>query len=51
MRDAVFGVGVRVDGRDLVSVRTVFCRAGFMPALYGSALFSRGNTQVQNPKP
>ncbi|KAK9691579.1 hypothetical protein RND81_09G205700 [Saponaria officinalis] len=38
--------GARVDGRDLDDVRPVYCEAGNLPALHGSSLFSRGETQV-----
>lgn len=38
--------GLRVDGRHLDEVRPIYCEAGDLPALHGSSLFSRGDTQV-----
>lgn len=38
--------GLRVDGRRLDEVRPIYCEAGDLPALHGSSLFSRGDTQV-----
>eukprot|EP00897_Mesotaenium_endlicherianum_P009777 jgi/Mesen1/8828/ME000053S08231 len=45
IKTAIFGSGERVDGRGLNDVRQVHCQAGYLPALHGSSLFSRGNTQ------
>ncbi|GAU16225.1 hypothetical protein TSUD_298570 [Trifolium subterraneum] len=36
----------RVDGRQLDEVRPLYCEAGYVSKLHGSALFSRGETQV-----
>ncbi|KAF3567627.1 hypothetical protein DY000_02018997 [Brassica cretica] len=38
--------GFRVDGRHLDEVRPIYCESHHLPALHGSALFSRGDTQV-----
>ncbi|CAM6101524.1 unnamed protein product [Calypogeia fissa] len=46
VRGNILQKGQRVDGRTLVSVRDLYCEAGLYPALHGSSLFSRGNTQV-----
>ncbi|KAL2612867.1 hypothetical protein R1flu_024559 [Riccia fluitans] len=46
VRGNVLAKGQRVDGRALTEVRELYCEAGLHPALHGSSLFSRGNTQV-----
>ncbi len=38
--------GERVDGRKLDEIRQVSCEVGFLPRTHGSALFTRGQTQV-----
>ena len=38
--------GRRADGRGLTEVRPIDCETGFLPANHGSALFTRGETQV-----
>lgn len=35
-----------MDGRCLDEVRPLYCEAGNLPVLHGSAIFSRGDTQV-----
>ncbi|KAJ1416534.1 S1 domain [Sesbania bispinosa] len=37
--------GSRLDGRQLDEVRPVYCEAGYVSILHGSALFNRGETQ------
>ncbi|MCL5776038.1 polyribonucleotide nucleotidyltransferase [Limibaculum sp. FT325] len=37
--------GVRIDGRDLYTVRPIRCEVGILPRTHGSALFTRGETQ------
>lgn len=37
---------VRIDGRDMVTVRPIWTQAGMLPRAHGSALFTRGETQV-----
>ncbi|WP_305043005.1 polyribonucleotide nucleotidyltransferase [Geoalkalibacter sp.] len=37
---------VRIDGRDMVTVRPIACEAGLLPRAHGSALFTRGETQA-----
>ncbi|XP_074312378.1 polyribonucleotide nucleotidyltransferase 2, mitochondrial [Silene latifolia] len=46
VRKRILKEGARVDGRHLDEVRPVYCEAGNLPALHGSSLFSRGDTQV-----
>ncbi|MDH4378783.1 MAG: polyribonucleotide nucleotidyltransferase [Vampirovibrionales bacterium] len=46
MREMVLSQGVRADGRKLDEVRPIAIQVGFLPRLHGSALFTRGNTQV-----
>lgn len=46
VRERIFEKGLRVDGRSLNEVRPLYCEAGTFPALHGSSIFSRGNTQV-----
>jgi polyribonucleotide nucleotidyltransferase len=37
---------VRIDGRDLTTVRPIFAEVGILPRTHGSALFTRGETQA-----
>ena len=37
---------VRPDGRELAEIRPVTCEVGLLPRTHGSALFTRGQTQV-----
>ncbi|WP_206859234.1 polyribonucleotide nucleotidyltransferase [Lysobacter changpingensis] len=46
MRDAVLDTKVRIDGRDLTTVRPIECKTGVLPRTHGSALFTRGETQA-----
>ena len=39
-------IGSRVDGRDTQTTRLVIADVGLVPRVHGSALFSRGDTQV-----
>ncbi|PWA64842.1 polyribonucleotide nucleotidyltransferase [Artemisia annua] len=47
IRRRIITEGFRLDGRRLDEVRPVYCEAGNLPGLHGSALFSRGDTQVR----
>jgi polyribonucleotide nucleotidyltransferase len=38
--------GVRCDGRQFEQIRNLDMEAGFLPSVHGSALFTRGDTQV-----
>ncbi|CAH8328166.1 unnamed protein product [Eruca vesicaria subsp. sativa] len=46
VRSRMISDGFRVDGRHLDEVRPIYCESHLLPALHGSALFSRGETQV-----
>jgi len=45
MRKMILETGVRVDGRDAVTIRPITCEVGILPRTHGSALFTRGQTQ------
>ncbi|MBB5015193.1 polyribonucleotide nucleotidyltransferase [Rehaibacterium terrae] len=46
MRSAVLDTKVRIDGRDLTTIRPITVRTGILPRVHGSALFTRGETQA-----
>ncbi|XP_052143755.1 polyribonucleotide nucleotidyltransferase 2, mitochondrial [Oryza glaberrima] len=46
IRKRIIEKGLRVDGRQLDEVRPLYCESSTYPILHGSALFSRGDTQV-----
>lgn len=46
MREMILGEGVRIDGRDLKTIRPITVEAGLLPRTHGSSLFTRGETQV-----
>lgn len=46
MRQKVIREKVRIDGRDLTTVRPIECETGLIPRAHGSALFTRGETQA-----
>ncbi|OFW96604.1 MAG: polyribonucleotide nucleotidyltransferase [Alphaproteobacteria bacterium RIFCSPLOWO2_01_FULL_45_8] len=46
MRSMVLDTKKRIDGRDTVTVRPISCGIGVLPRAHGSALFTRGETQV-----
>ncbi|MBS7457580.1 polyribonucleotide nucleotidyltransferase [Coralloluteibacterium stylophorae] len=45
MRQSVLSTKVRIDGRQLDTVRAISTRVGVLPRTHGSALFTRGETQ------
>jgi polyribonucleotide nucleotidyltransferase len=45
-RDLILKEGRRIDGRRFDEVRLITCEAGILPRPHGSALFTRGETQV-----
>ncbi len=45
-RDLVLKDGRRIDGRRFDEVRPIACEVGILPRPHGSALFTRGETQV-----
>ncbi len=46
MRSMVLDNGYRIDGRAFNEIRPISCEVGILPRAHGSALFSRGQTQV-----
>ncbi|MEG0935720.1 MAG: polyribonucleotide nucleotidyltransferase [Clostridia bacterium] len=46
MRRKILEEGVRPDGRKLDEVRPIWCETGILPRAHGSAVFTRGQTQV-----
>ena len=45
-RDLILKEGRRIDGRRFDEIRPIKCEAGILPRPHGSALFTRGETQV-----
>ena len=48
VRDMIFYEHKRVDGRGIDEIRPLSCEVGLLPRVHGSALFSRGLTQVMS---
>lgn len=46
IREQILKKGIRPDGRKLTELRKLSGEVGFLPRTHGSALFSRGQTQV-----
>ena len=46
VRNNILDTGIRIDGRDVKTVRPIVSEAGFLPRAHGSALFTRGETQA-----
>lgn len=46
VRNNILDQGVRPDGRDLKTIRPISCEVGLLPRTHGSAIFTRGQTQV-----
>ncbi len=46
VRNMILDDGDRVDGRALDEIRKISCEVGYLPRPHGSALFTRGQTQV-----
>ncbi len=46
VREAVLNEGRRADGRSLDAVRALSSEVGYLPRVHGSAIFTRGETQV-----
>ncbi len=42
----ILDTGLRIDGRDLKTVRPIIAEVGVLPRAHGSALFTRGETQA-----
>ena len=48
VREMIFVEHKRVDGRALDEIRPLSCEVGLLPRVHGSALFTRGQTQVMS---
>lgn len=46
VRGHILKDGVRPDGRKLEEIRPIWCEVGVLPRVHGSAVFTRGETQV-----
>ncbi len=46
VRELVLGEGLRMDGRDLDTIRPISVEVGLLPRAHGSGLFTRGQTQA-----
>jgi polyribonucleotide nucleotidyltransferase len=46
VRGQILDTGKRIDGRDVRTVRPIEAQVGILPRVHGSALFTRGETQV-----
>ena len=46
VRNLILNEQKRVDGRGIYDIRPLSCEVGLIPRVHGSALFSRGRTQV-----
>ena len=48
VRAKILTKGERPDGRKLKEIRPIWCEVGVLPRVHGSAVFTRGQTQVLN---
>lgn len=48
VREKILAKGLRPDGRGPRDIRPIWCATGILPRVHGSAVFTRGNTQVLN---
>jgi len=46
VREMILEEGKRPDGRKIEDLRTISCEVGLLPRVHGSAIFTRGQTQV-----
>src|SRR5689334_21217767 len=46
VRNQTLDRGLRIDGRELKEIRSISCDVGLLPRTHGSAIFTRGQTQV-----
>jgi polyribonucleotide nucleotidyltransferase len=46
VRNNILDTGIRIDGRDVKTVRPILSQVGILPRTHGSALFTRGETQA-----
>ena len=45
IRNLVLNEGIRLDGRNVSTVRPIWSEVGYLPSAHGSAVFTRGETQ------
>lgn len=45
MRNMILDERIRLDGRDLETIRPIWIETGYLPSAHGSAIFTRGETQ------
>ena len=45
MRNMILNEGIRLDGRSTTQIRPIWCEIDYLPAVHGSAIFTRGETQ------
>ncbi len=45
-RSMILDKAIRIDGRDVKTIRPISCEVGILPRAHGSGLFTRGETQV-----
>ena len=48
VREKILIKGIRPDGRGTKDIRPIWCETGLLPRVHGSAVFTRGQTQVLN---
>ena len=48
MRNTILDQGVRIDGRDVKTIRPIWCETSLLPRAHGSGVFTRGETQVMS---
>lgn len=46
VRDLILNEGIRLDGRKTTDIRPIWCEVDVLPSAHGSAIFTRGETQV-----
>ncbi len=46
LRARILDRSLRIDGRDLDTIRPIVCEVGVLPRTHGSAIFTRGQTQA-----
>ncbi len=48
VRESILNEGRRPDGRTLTEIRPLHSEVGYLPRVHGSAIFTRGETQIMN---
>jgi len=48
LRDKIINKGIRPDGRTHTQIRPIWSEVGILPRTHGSAVFTRGQTQVHD---